>query len=345
MELLKPGPFASCLEKYRDQFNRLFALRRRMKRQIDAKAFSHHLVEVVAPLVDEAVSLNADCCEELTRSLYELSLELVSRRYLGQGNRYPAIDHLWSFTLPKLVRFLPEGKRGLVSALSNAVYNLDNTAGVSAIDWLEDLLSVADGCNSWTELLAAGKVLAWRSGMAHYRRSALDVWDTLPKELQLATLGLLNEEEKIDLKTLRQALEDPWWQPGFSTEMARELEFVGTVGGFRGFGGSFVSPPEVMKVGDEIYAFDDEACWSIHADCYGTTLQRYGKNLPDGEQIEGSFQLVLKSGQVSCGKLEGTFPLLKNPSSFVSSSSCLAVTLSCSHKVFIVAKVPLQRNE
>ena len=340
MELLKPGPFARCLEDNREQFNKLYAIKRRMKRQIDAKAFSKHLIEVVGPLVDSACEIEPSCCEELTSSFYELSLDLVSRRYLGQANKYPAIDHLWSRTLPKLVRFLPAGSRKLVSALSNAVYNLDNTPGVSAEDWLSALLSVSDGCSSWTELLAAGKVLSWRCGMAHYRKSALAVWSTLPKELKLATLGLLHDEEEIDLEALRNAMQDPWWRPDVKTNPNYDLEIVGAVGGFRGFGGSFVSPPEVMKVGDDIFAFDDEACWSIHADCYGTTLQRFGKTLPDGESNEGTFNLVQKSGKVSCDTHERVFDLLKKPSSYVSSSSSLAVTLPCSHKVFIVAKVP-----
>jgi hypothetical protein len=340
MELLKPGPFASCLEGKREHFNRLYAIKKRMKRQIDGKVFSKHLIEVVAPLVDSAVELEPSCGEELTASLYELSLDLVSRRYLGQANKYPSLDHLWSKTLPKLVRFLPAGSRKLVSALSNAVYNLDNTPGVSAKKWLSALLSISDGCSSWTELLAAGKVLSWRCGMAHYRKSALEVWSTLSKELKLATLGLLLDEEEIDLEALRNALQDPWWRPDVKTNPSYNLEIVGAVGGFRGFGGSFVSPPEVMQVGDDIFAFDDEACWSVHADCYGTTLQRFGKTLPDGDSNEGAFMLVQKSGKVSCGNYEREFDILKRPSSFVSSSSSLAVTLQCSHKVFIVAKVP-----
>ncbi len=340
MELLKPGPFARCLEEQREYFNNLYTVARRTRRNLDKEIFGRHLIEVVAPLVDGAAKSRPDCARRLSNDLYELSLELVSRKYLGVANRYPAVDILWRKALPKLIKFLPEGGRDFVAALSNAVYNLEITPNVTPATWLKALLQVADGCSTWHELLLAGKVLAWRCGMAHYRESAIEVWRSMHKELKLATLGLLQEEEEISLDLLEKSLADPWWLPGVKKGTNYELEIVGTVGGFQGFGGTFLTPPEVMKAGEDIYAFDDEACWSVHADCYGVTLQRFGRTLPDGEQTDGPFNITPKSGNVTLGKTNKVFSTLKRATGFASTSSCLAVTVPSSHKVFIVANVP-----
>ena len=57
---------------------------------------------------------------------------------------------------------------------------------------------------------------------------------------------------------------------------------MAVIGGFRGFGGPFVSPPEVVQAEGGIFAFDSEYCHELHADCFGATLKRYGKDLPPG---------------------------------------------------------------
>ena len=65
---------------------------------------------------------------------------------------------------------------------------------------------------------------------------------------------------------LLEALADPW---AFSAKQgaAPDLTLVGQAGGFRGYGGQFLTPPQVITAGDRIYAYDSDCCWSVHADC------------------------------------------------------------------------------
>ena len=106
MEGLIDAPLAEILKRDRQGLNNRFAYARRLNRHLDAQVFKEHLVDCVAPLVESVSLVEPDRVSVVTHALFDLSLDLVGRRYLGQGSRFPVIDRLWCELLPRIPSFV-----------------------------------------------------------------------------------------------------------------------------------------------------------------------------------------------------------------------------------------------
>jgi hypothetical protein len=174
--------------------------------------------------------------------------------------------------------------------------------------------------------------------MAHFRKSALEILGELPDETLLLALGF-PAGKRPGRDELLKALRDPWTDPRQPHIPGQPgLAIVARVGGFRGFGGPFLAPPEVFALDGQLYAFDQAACWSLHADCFGATFQRYGPDFPKGNiEQDGEFSLA-KDGSAWRAGLSASFPVLANAKSFASDGTTLAVSLQRSHRIYLVAE-------
>src|SRR5437870_3374895 len=85
------GPFAAALHARRARFNALFADERRLRPGLDGATLAAHLRTLVAPIVDRAEAVRPGSAAAVTDALYELSLDLLAREFLGPRSRYPAI--------------------------------------------------------------------------------------------------------------------------------------------------------------------------------------------------------------------------------------------------------------
>jgi hypothetical protein len=195
-------------------------------------------------------------------------------------------------------------------------------------------------------LLEAGKILAWRAGMAHYRDGALAACTSLPRPLVTAALGLPDGEVSPDFEAVLRGLRaDPWLRPAEAVRAGpeRRLRLVARVGAFRGFRGSFLRPPRLTLADGHLFAHDGEACWVVHADVFGATLHRVGAEPPRGDsRPRGPFQLD-RSGIVRCGGHAQPFPELREASSAVSDETMLAASVPFSHAVYLVALASPER--
>ena len=334
------GPFAEALERNRAELNARFAQARRLNRRLDPDEFLALLRLLVAPIVRACAAVRLDRLDAVADALYNASLDLLGHDCLGSSSRYPLIAEAWKWLLPVAAPFVADDPQLVIPLVSNAVYNLSNEPGARGHDWIQRMVAIAPMCASTAELLEAGKVVAWCCGMAHYRASALKAWNELPARLMSATLGI--ETPAAAVASLAQALQDPWWKPGagLAQPAIRMLAVVGRPGGFRGFGGPFITPPEVAVVDGMLYVFDNESCWTLHADCFGATFQRFGRDLPKGlgPARHAAFEIA-PDGTVVRGRLKANFDYLGGLSSSASTASTLAVTLPRSHHVFLVAEV------
>lgn len=283
------GALAAALERGRDEYNARFAAARRVHRQLDAAAFSTHLVENLAPMIDALQAHDPAVVDRAVHVLFELSCDLVARRWLGPQVRNEALNRLWRDILPQLVGFWAQSPRDVVLRLTWAVHHLSETLPTAAEEWMRRLAALGAQCADTRTLLDIGKVLAWRAGMAHFRDSALQVWRTLPDELRYQTLCLTSADERalLDpatrpaLDVLNDALQDPWFHPTFhlvgadaKERAARSAATMRLVGGFVGFGAQFLAPPRVFAHDGQLVAFDGKHCFSIHADAFGSVLKK-----------------------------------------------------------------------
>jgi len=336
---------STILKKHRESLNRTFKEMAIFNRRIDGSIFLQVVNNYIAPVVEAVHNKDPEKSEEVTLELYSLALELYSRKYLGPETRWPHINRLWKKTLPALASLIAQSPKTLPSHLTNAVFTLTKSRPELASKWLEEIANIAPGCSDASELSEAGKVLAWRCGMAHWRDSAMNTWQRLSKTLKLATLGLLLDEEDYDIDELETSLLDRWHKPGIKLIGEKEICIIGRAGGFYGFDKEFVSPPEVLSSNNRIYVFDDQNCWSIHGDCFGIFLHPEGRDLPSTETSDDATKpsslvdkfTITQGGKITWNGKKASIPLLKGLQSFACSKDFVAVTLPSTHAVFLLA--------
>jgi hypothetical protein len=332
---------ARILESGRDDFNARFNHTRRYLPKLDAGKFIEHLRDTVTPIVEAVDQKFPDQTSAVVGKLYYLSLELVGREMLGPASRYPAIRDGWQRLLAVLPHLVAKDPEGMARAVTNALYNLSLQTGALPGNWIDTMLWLGPNCPDTAWFLECGKVTAWRCGMAHYRQTALEASRKLDQDWARAALGLHPSDRKTPIGEIIDRLQqDPWLNPAQLEGEARprELKIVAAVGGFRGFGGVFLTPPDVVRVENQFVVFDTQGEWFLHADVFGTTFLRTDSRKTNAKPSSntGDFQIDPK-GRVTRGKERKDFPELAGSESWAADDSTLAVTIPLSHKVFLVA--------
>jgi hypothetical protein len=209
-------------------------------------------VEAVAPSRTAAVTLAA----------YDIGLLLCAQGLAGPASRSPLVNQLWREVLPAIAPRIAELPHDLLGALSNAAVHVGSVEGARPAEWLALLRQLGPGSETPAQLLALGKVLAWRAGLAHFRPGALQAAAALPEALRRAAL---QAPLQSDVDTWRSTLEaSPWAGPEARPE-------GWTLGGFTGFGGRFAAPPELrvgptgmlVRSGDRHFLAMADACGAV----------------------------------------------------------------------------------
>src|SRR5205085_7622514 len=93
--------FAEILAARRGRFNALFADAHRYRPALDGADFAAHLTDVLGPIVERLAEHEPRQASAVAEALYDLSLDLVSREFLGPKSRYPAVVEGWTRLLPQ----------------------------------------------------------------------------------------------------------------------------------------------------------------------------------------------------------------------------------------------------
>lgn len=305
--------FQRALKRHAPKYNALFAASQELC-ALDADRFAAHLRDVVAPIVEALATLSESdhtAIDTLTEVLFRNSIDLIGRGLLASENPSPDVHALYAEALPNLAPFLRDDPSRLINALTTALALLARQDEALPRQWLQRLVHHCEPCQSTDELLELGKVLAWTQGMAHFRDSALAVYKTLSKAIQ---------------NTLPppQDLSQRWPDLG-------EFTLLGTAGAFLGFGGHFAAPPVLDLLKENLFAFDGNHYFSIHADRFGATTMRFPEeDLPAGppkEQAHLSPTLLAHLPKDFPGQISSAF--------FVFQHQVLALTVSFSFKVYL----------
>lgn len=332
--LPESAPLSRSLARGLDRFNAKVAMARREGRRVEPPALFAHLAVAVAPVAAAIEEVDPKRVDAVVESLLDLSLDLVPREILGPKARHPIVGRVWRDLLPRLAGRLADEPRKVAAALTNAAHNLV-AERARAEEWLAAMGEVGPHCSTVADLLACGQVLAWRSGLAHYRAPALEVWRSLPDRLAFEVLGV-SRDAAASRAALEAALADPWRKPGDAEAGAPALRIVGKIGGFRGFGGPFLTPPRVFAFHGRVFAADGEHVFGLHADCFGQTLRR-APELPSDDRQMGP-AMVEADGALSFAGLAGKLPGLAGAAGFAASETVLAVTFARSHRIALVAR-------
>ncbi len=329
--------FSRLLKRNRERYNTKFALARHTYPALDGEVFSEHLKKTVAPIVESVTQNHVDKVDVVTDALFDLSLELIGKDFFGRQVRYQSVLDGWEILLPFVPHLLAKDANTLTSSITNALYNLSVEPTANPSFWIESMIEIGKLCNKVEEFLEAGKVVAWRAGLSHYREGALSSCRNLKNEIACAALGI-NETKDLE-NLLVQIEQDPWLNPKeFSNGVRQEkrLRVVSVVGAFRGFGGLFIAPPKVTYCDEQFLVYDSENWWAMTADIFGTTFHRIGQTISSLKNESNPKFRIDKNGNVEMNSQNTSFHHLAQGTSFAADETTLAVTLPLSHSVYLI---------
>lgn len=321
--------FVDFLRAHRGELNARFAMARRRLPALDGGAFGPFLAGALAPLCE---ALPPARLSAVGHAAYDVALELCGQRLAGAGARDGRVGAAWAALLVPAAARIAEAPERALAATANALVQLAAAPGARPEAWAEVMGRLAPRA-SVDEWLAAGQVAAWRAGLAHYRKGALEIADRLPPPLALAALGAPAGGDLTALCARLRA--DPWHVPG--RDDAAGPRVVARVGAFRGFGGLFPVPPAVAGAGDRFLVESDGEAWVLFADAWGATFHRAGDEERRAAADGGARAPAWRGRRVEVGVHRIDVPVRGELTSAAIAASTLAVTSSHSHALTLVA--------
>lgn len=258
------GPLAAALAENRDRVNALVADARRTRADFDVGLLKDQIRGPLRAMVESCEAASSGSGVRVLGAVFGPVMELVGQHRVGGGTH----DELME-ALPRFSIFLVDDPRLVFGSLANAVVHLRQYARPVDL-WLDRLSAAAEHCAGADTFLSAGQVAAWTVGMAHYRQSALDTLESLPRAVTGAVLGV----DGADPAAIASLRRDRWWRP--DRKRPRAPTVAHRVGGFRGFGGPFLGHPQLGTRETRVFAQSSNSHWELHADAWGATLTRTG---------------------------------------------------------------------
>jgi len=324
--------FVSVLSLRRADYNAQFLAARRAAPELDEAVFKTFLSTSVEPLVNAVAAVDKAALVEVVDVAYGVGLELLAQRLVGPRASGSALDSGFQQLFPALAGFIARAPAVLLPRLCNALQQLSSVPGARPAQWSRALSGLASGAENVEQLLSLGQVLAWLSGLAHYRSGALLLCRSLPEGLVANALGVPAAELQASLSRLEH---DPWFVPS-----APGLGFrvIGNVGSFRGFGGPFLAPPRVARKGQQLFVVSGDDSWLLTLDAFGCTFHRAAR-----EELAGASIDIERDGvnvdSTSVSALGERLPLIDTGplTSAVGNQGTLLFTTAHSYTVTVVA--------
>lgn len=290
----------------------------------------------IVPNVESVLATNPKRAQDTFLAIYDVAMELAIAGQFSQVERTPILTGLWQAVFPSIPQILSADPRIVAGSLSNAAIHLSQVAPHATLRWLDQLTRLAPDCQGPSELLKLGMFLAWTSGFAACRKSALDLADQLPLPLLTNAMQLGSTAEPGLIQSqLAELKRNPWYDASRTEDSS--ITRVGQCGDFIGFGGVFNAPPIVGLVEGALCAHDETHSWQLFADRFGHSFRRREVvpwNPPDADDTVH----ITNQGVVHWEGQQIEFPDLALPRSQAFDGSTLAVTLTNSYRIYLVAR-------
>ncbi len=262
------APFARILADRRAWFNERVAEARRRSPSFDGEAFGAFVLAAVDPIVEQVHALAPERASAVAQAAYEFGIALCTQRLVGTQARASLVGRVWTALFPALARLIAEAPERTLGALSNAACYFTANPDLRGDEWLRHMQALAPQAATPDELLNLGKLLAWRSGAAHFRAGALAAADALPEALAAVAVGAEPGSAWAELRARFAA--DPWWIPGAAGN-GNAIK-MREIGDFTGFGGIFTQPPEVRACAEGFWVRSADRHSLLIADAWGAVL-------------------------------------------------------------------------
>lgn len=332
-------PLIAFLQDRREALNAIFHRHRLQFPRLEDRLGMELITSLLEP-VWQAVDGQAPegLVMQAVQVWYDLGLELAGKGFCPGGH----VTGLWP-ALVRLARVFPllvvRHPRPVLTGLANALWQMQQQGPTVSERWLGIMETLAGQELDLPLWMQAGMVAAWRCGMAHLRKPALDAAAKLSPRVGAGCLRLNREVEQAQWVELINAMTiDPWYDPETGKTWKQEApSLIGSVGSFRGLNGFFTRPPLVRSWHHSLIAGFDQDWFVIHADLFGCGLQRIRVEIPDDRSPLPELWKLQGGGIVVRGGCQAVIPELGGCSGAAANQHVMAVTLHHSHRIFLVA--------
>jgi hypothetical protein len=338
--------FIEALDAQRESLNERVRIRTKLGAKIDADEFKDHLAQRIGPIIDAVHAYSPERIRRTVADLVEVSLDLFTSNHLGGDFTTKHMHELWENLLPQAAPLIASNALRCVGSLTNGLVHVESHDEQAAGRWLELLQRSLRECQHVDEWLITGKIAAWLSGMAQYRREAIALAGSLRPAILRSLFDLPDSMSDADVGTaIANFSTNPWSR--FATDAPLEpptIERVKVCCKFRGFGGTLMAPPHVASMNGKILVTDGTHVWHLMADRFGWTTHRHELD-PEAVQPVVSRQpqqplprntpKLQADGTVVWGDCSETFSEVANCSSEAFDGLTLAVTIPSSFHVFL----------
>jgi hypothetical protein len=280
------------LRDRRDDYNGYFASLQTSRPNLKAADAYEAIISLVDPVVTRAATDTPGSERAIADGAIEVIFSSLAQRLLDPSGKDCALTFAWQLLFPSISSLMASEPKRVLAELSNAVVVMERIGRAQANSWVFRMVELAPLCANYDELRKLGQVLAWRSGAAHLRESALATADQLPDELRLRAVGItpgsLAETTYSRLRADRWFVADPY----LGANEAGTI--VMRVGSFRGMGGKFRVPPVLNARSGAPTDSDalaivtcESESWFIQADANGATLHRASPPLASDSFADG----------------------------------------------------------
>lgn len=313
MEKITYAPLIALLQENAEALNQNLRSARATSNQLDTADVPVWFVAVIEPVFKAVHQHDQTRSRKLFDVLFRDMLSVLASP-AGKAD----------FTVNKACRLLttlnPALTAGnparIIKALTSARQRISRYSPQAAQMWISLMQQVMPLIKDLSELLAAGRLAAWRCGMAHLRRR-LDVSAISDQRI----ISLIFADEKDPAQSLEHR-----WNPGKTTS--------GTAaGGFTGMGGTFSRPPLVAQKGDLVFVSDERYTRVLFADRFGHILHDCSPDLVDPSAF------TLKPVTSATKKVSDILGRYSDLTSWVHHDATLYLTTRSSHAVFIFGAV------
>ena len=195
-------------------------------------------------------------------------LELAALNWLKTDQKQEFLQMLWSEFFVKINPLLQQSPVDVFADISNLLSHLFSSDARLPFRWLQLMLPVSAALTSFTLLRQAGMVCAWMSGLAHYRKAALQQLASLPEEIVRRLFNLSGSRNIIQHIA---ELESNRWP----TTIGNQVDFYQLqtrVGSCSLLDGDFPAPPQVFALDDQFFVQSGDLAWHLHVDAFGSSL-------------------------------------------------------------------------
>jgi len=182
--------FIEALDAQRESLNERFRIRAKLGAKIDPDEFKDHLTQRIGPIIDAVHAYSPERIRRTVADLVEVSLDLFTSNHLGRDSTTKHMHELWENLLPQAAPLIAGNPLRCVGSLTNGLVHVESHNEQAAGRWLELLQRSLRECQHVDEWLMAGKMAAWLSGLAQYRREAIALAGSLRPAILRSLLDL-----------------------------------------------------------------------------------------------------------------------------------------------------------